>query len=140
MVLTPGRHLRDPKASLPAAFETNHYAALVFGRYIDRFGLDDTCFFLRFEGLDFTGRTLADGMDRLQIRADGFRFKTCYVMHQVKPVGSYIRDCSQLAAFFGQNAPVVVGRAEKPVLNVTAAYRVDIPHLACPHHLSRLKA
>ena len=93
---------------MSAAFETNHYAALVFGCYFHRLGLYNCFLLLCFERLDFTGRTPADRVDRLEVGADSLDFKPCDIMHQVKPVSSDIGDCARVIKTHGfRHVPVV---------------------------------
>ena len=53
-------------------------------------------------------------------------------LDQVQPVGADVGDGAQLAAFSAQQAPVVVGRVEQPVLHIAAVDRVDAAQHAAP--------
>ena len=86
------------------------------------------------KGLDFAGGALAGGVDGLEVGLHGGDGEAGDELDEVEPVGADVGDGAQFAAFAAEDAPVVVGGVEEPVLHVTAGDGVDAAEGAAPDH------
>ena len=86
------------------------------------------------EGLDFTERALAGGVHGLEVGLHGGDGEAGDELDEVEPVGADVGDSAQFAAFAAEDAPVVVGWVEEPVLHVAAGDGVDAAQRAAPDH------
>ena len=73
-----------------------------------------------------------------QVGADGLDLEAGDRVDEVQPVGADVGHRPQLAALGREDAPVVVGVEEQPVLHVAAGHVVDLAELAAAHPLAGL--
>lgn len=118
---------------MSAVGEAEERGAAVLGLDVDGLGcvggLD-----LGGKGLDLAGGALAGGIDGLEVGLHGGDGKAGDELDEVEPVGADVGDGAQFAAFAAENAPVVVGGVEEPVLHVTAGDGVNLAEGAALNH------
>ena len=118
-----------------AVGEAEEGGAAVFGLDVDRLG-GVGGLHLGGEGLDFAERPLAGGVDGLEVGLDGGDGEAGYELDEVEPVGADVGDGAQFAALAAEDAPVVVGGIEEPVLHVAAGDGVDAAEGAALDHVA----
>ena len=141
--LPTGRHLRHRGIGVDAIGKTvagiakaEQYTAEILG--FD--GIGNHLFRIHLgEGLDLTLGTEAGLVERFEVGEHGLGAGSQDERHGVDPVASDVTDGPQFAAFAGEDAPVVVGFLEQPVLKEMPLNVHDTAEIAALHQGAHLQ-
>ena len=134
VALPSGGHLRDRGVGVDAFRETMRRIAEVQQQAPEILGVHSVRHHRRRialrEGLHLARRTVPRRVEGPEVSEHALRLGAEDERHRVDPMGADVADRAELAALAGEQAPVVVGVLEQPVLEEVALHMDDPPEIA----------
>lgn len=138
-IFPAGSDLGDPEDATGAATESEKNRPAVFR--VDFDGLGGSEFlFLGLKGLDLAFGAITQRVNGFKVGANGFDFEAGDGVGEIEPMRADVGNRAEFAAFFGEDAPIVIVTEEKPVLDVAPDNGENIAEVAAFDELAGFKA